>query len=167
MEKSYVCKVCQKEKPASEYYYGESHARKKPRMLRHTKCKSCSTEYFREYQRKNPHVKILIRCKRDDKMRGHETNLTKEIVKELISKPCTYCEVTEVPIVLDRIDNSKGHVVGNVNPSCQVCNIIKRDMPFAAWQLLVPGMKEARRLGHFDCWVPANAQRTGNKFAQN
>ena len=44
---------------------------------------------------------------------------------EMIKLPCCFCGATPNEangMGLDRIDNSKGHLVGNVQPCCFVCN---------------------------------------------
>jgi hypothetical protein len=34
---------------------------------------------------------------------------------------------------IDRLDNTKGYVVGNVVPCCKTCNMAKSSMTFEAW----------------------------------
>lgn len=43
-------------------------------------------------------------------------------VLALIQQPCTYCGTKDINRGLDRIDNSKAHVKGNVLTACEVCN---------------------------------------------
>lgn len=47
----------------------------------------------------------------------------------LIARPCHYCggPLNETAVGLDRMDNSKGYVLGNVVPCCKECNEIKGD----------------------------------------
>ena len=54
-------------------------------------------------------------------------DLTTAEVLELILKPCVHCGTTELPIGLDRIDNSLPHIKGNVAPSCAPCNFARGD----------------------------------------
>lgn len=49
---------------------------------------------------------------------------TNEILA-IIERPCHYCGTTEHRRGLDRIDNSKGHVKGNVLPACWSCNFAR------------------------------------------
>lgn len=56
-------------------------------------------------------------------------------------------------MTLDRIDNSLGHLQSNVLPSCERCNMVRRDMPFPAWLVVSKGMKEAYESGLFEGWV--------------
>ena len=54
-------------------------------------------------------------------------DLTTAEVLALILQPCVHCGTEELPIGLDRIDNSKPHVKGNVMPSCAPCNFARGD----------------------------------------
>ena len=56
-----------------------------------------------------------------------ECDLTTDEVLDLILKPCVHCGTTELPIGLDRIDNSLPHIKGNVAPSCAPCNFARGD----------------------------------------
>jgi hypothetical protein len=56
-------------------------------------------------------------------------------------------------MTLDRIDNTIGHVKTNVKPACIRCNLLRRNMPYAAWLMLVPAVKKARKFGLFDGWL--------------
>ena len=57
---------------------------------------------------------------------------------------------------LDRINNDIGHTINNVVVSCRNCNIIRGNMPFEAWEHLVPAIKSAKELGLFVNWKPYN-----------
>lgn len=54
-------------------------------------------------------------------------DLTTSEVLDLIRQPCIHCGTTSLPIGLDRIDNRKPHVKGNVAPSCSPCNFARGD----------------------------------------
>ena len=45
-----------------------------------------------------------------------------------------------------------GHLQSNVHSACIRCNLARGDMPYAAWLLLVPAMKQAKELGLFKEW---------------
>lgn len=66
-------------------------------------------------------------------------DLTVREVHDLIVQPCTYCGTTTEPRGLDRIDNSKSHVRGNVLPACVHCNFARAD------RLTVEEMKRVGR----------------------
>lgn len=56
--------------------------------------------------------------------RGLGWNISKSDYEEIISRRCEYCDGVLNPYGsgLDRIDNSKGYVIGNVVPCCKKCN---------------------------------------------
>lgn len=56
-----------------------------------------------------------------DRKKGLENDLTQDFVITMCKQPCIYCGDTE-RIGLDRIDNSKGHLMNNVVPCCYDCN---------------------------------------------
>lgn len=62
---------------------------------------------------------------------------------------------TQMRMTLDRIDNNLGHIVSNVLGACLRCNYMRRDMPFGAWQKIVPTIKQIRCDGLFGEWTGA------------
>lgn len=88
-----------------------------------------------------------------DRRRGMKNDLTLEFIESLIGLPCSYCGDTALQMTLDRIDNSQGHNRSNVVASCIRCNMIRRDMPHDAWLLIVPAIRNARKLGMFGDWT--------------
>lgn len=54
-------------------------------------------------------------------------DLTTDEVRALVEQPCIYCGTTEENRGLDRIDNGRAHVRGNVQPCCTSCNIMRGD----------------------------------------
>lgn len=104
---------------------------------------------------RNPAREFCKNARKSDKKRGHQYNLTVELVTELFEKPCSYCGDTALKRTLDRIDNSTGHVPSNVLPCCIRCNFVRRDMPKEAWDVLAPAMRQARESGKFGGWTCA------------
>lgn len=96
---------------------------------------------------------VLRYCRNADKRRGHEHDLSLEFVRDLLSKPCSYCGDTLLRMTLDRIENKLGHTRKNVVPACVRCNYARRDMPYQAWLELVPALKSARLKGLFGDWT--------------
>jgi hypothetical protein len=124
------------------------------------KCNKCKNKFDYKSALSKPQgkAKILLRnFKHCDKQRGLKTDLDLELVDTFISKPCSYCGETN-GIGLDRIDNSLGHVYGNVVPCCYRCNFLRKDMPYEAWCFIAPTIKTVRELGLFGEWFSAGGE---------
>jgi hypothetical protein len=101
--------------------------------------------------RKEVAIKQIINSYRQNaQKRGLDFTLTLDEFAEMIDTPCYYCgtlhsntfkvianEIVQVLYNgLDRIDNSKGYVTGNVVPCCTTCNTSKHTMSkeeFLSW----------------------------------
>lgn len=99
--------------------------------------------------------------KNSAKSRGLEWCLTEEEVISLASKPCHYCSIPSSSTFkptrgygnfdyngIDRKDNSKGYVHGNVVTCCIICN----------------QGKMARSYEEFTAWVKGFKERTINEY---
>jgi hypothetical protein len=95
---------------------------------------------------------IIYQSRFRDKSNGLETDLTRSFVEKLISGPCHYCGEMQLKMTLDRIDNDVGHTVLNVLPACIRCNVVRNNIPFKVWELMVPVMRRAREEGLFGHW---------------
>lgn len=109
-------------------------------------------------QRRNPVLRarfIVSDSKTYDRRFGFDNDLDCDFVKELILRGCAYCKSrdTEIQIGVDRIDNFKGHTRDNVNPCCSRCNFIRRDIPYQAWQKMIPIIETISREGLLDNWT--------------
>lgn len=103
-------------------------------------------EYFKQ-RRNQPHGRYLY-TKIQAKVRKKEWNLTEEEYTAAISKPGFYCG-GPLPIGssgIDRLDNSRGYVSGNIVPCCYTCNNMKNST--LTWQetlVAVRAIQEYRR----------------------
>jgi len=95
---------------------------------------------------------IVYDSRSSDRKFKRENDLDASFVTECIKNGCSYCDSQEGMLVLDRKDNSIGHVKDNVNASCYRCNFLRGDMPYEAWLMLVPAIKEVRKAGLFGNW---------------
>jgi hypothetical protein len=98
---------------------------------------------------------ILKDSKDSDRRYGRENDLDLDFVRFLISKGCEYCGVSpeETKMSLDRVDNAKGHLRDNVVPSCTNCNLTRGNMPYEAWIIVAPALRQARERGLLKGWV--------------
>lgn len=72
-------------------------------------------------------------CKRTADERGFEYSLNDSAVELLTNSPCEYCgdKPTEPNgMGIDRIDNTKGYVIGNVCSCCEMCNFMKLTLTY-------------------------------------
>ncbi len=93
-------------------------------------------------------MRILIGWyKAGAKERGLDFKLTEKQFKKLTQQDCHYCETKPNNIVkgggcigeyiyngIDRVDNKKGYVIGNVVPCCKRCNQAKRNLTLQEYQ---------------------------------
>jgi hypothetical protein len=107
---------------------------------------------------------ILKDAKSSDKKRGFVCDLTKADIETIISCPCSYCGETSLRMTLDRIDNARGHTLGNVVPACIRCNYVRRDMPYAAWLIVAEGVRKAAAQNLFGAWIGSTHKRSKHQI---
>jgi hypothetical protein len=100
-------------------------------------------------------IKVLFNSyRRNARNCRREFALTFNQFKELVNSPCIYCGTIDIKRQnrgdrraginkefytkeevngIDRIDNEKGYVEGNVAPCCKACNFMKRDLNKEEW----------------------------------
>ncbi len=172
-------KQCQRcKKYFSEESYHKTKVLKSGKILRKAQCNFCRTEMKKQYWELNPDIKqkvmqrqnikrredrrkednrakIIYRdIKGSDKKHNRLNDLDIDWISNTIQQPCAYClrHLNVLDMSLDRIDNQKGHVKDNILPCCNMCNYFRRNMPFEAWLLLIPGLKKAINLHLLDEW---------------
>ena len=96
---------------------------------------------------------IVDDSRASDKKKGRENDLDRTFVAALIANPCSYCGGTELPMTVDRIDNTLGHIRTNVVPACFRCNLIRRDMPYEAWLTFSPVLRSLVETRGFGDWL--------------
>jgi len=133
-----------------------------------SRCLDCERKRKREWA-KNNKIQILAQQRRkraedpawaawrDSKYRDAKLdlthNLSREAVAEIVAKPCCYCGEIKLRMTMDRIDNTLGHIQGNVVPACIRCNYTRKNMPYEAWIVVAQAMKYARAKGLFGKWT--------------
>lgn len=124
--------------------------------------KSYERESLERKMGKNLAKWIVVSSKNNDRNRRRENDLTEEFVQNMIADGCSYCGDTAIRVGLDRIDNSIGHLKSNVVAACCRCNLIRGEMPYAAWLRLIPAIKQAFKDGLFGSWLPPIARKYAN-----
>ena len=179
MDKVYICKKCNEPLTEDDFYANRTQGK----SYRKTTCKKCDIkarktrrsqwrahteqqkerirEGGRKYKRdpKNRARLVVAASKRSDAQSGRENRMEIEWVKERLNAACSYCGETEMKMTLDRIDSAIGHIPENILPACMRCNYMKRDMPFAAWKVLIPSIRKAREKGLFADWDGFSSKR--------
>ena len=178
-----TCTNCQETKPLNCFPLRIVKGKKYPR----TRCKPCwnqSTKTIagtekrkrknaRRYQKLREGIEsgdlqiisryILKNAKGYDKLHDLKNDLNLEFVKNLCGNGCTYCGDT-YRIGIDRINNKIGHLQDNVVGACTRCNLTRGDMPYEAWKLVAPVMREARERGLFGDWIPGNKKASSDRL---
>jgi len=165
-----MCTKCGTKKPIEQFHRSKDHIRGECRKCHNRKSKMCRklrgldpADYRwwkkkglkEKDQRKTPEFRsrwILADSRKSDKRKGFENNLTKDFIESLIKDGCLYCGEKNLLMTLDRIDNFKGHTKENVKPACFRCNYLRRDMPYTAWIMMTPIIRQIRERGLFGDW---------------
>lgn len=130
-KEKYFCTFCKDYHLKEDMYITEKGLKR-----RDLRCKSCSQTRSKKYRTNNMEKVLLANAK----VRALKNNLDFNIEIEDILIP-KICPLLEIPIVignsiserdsspsLDRIDNTKGYVKGNIRVISNLANSIKRDL---------------------------------------
>ena len=73
--------------------------------------------------------------KANSKRRGYEFSLDRLLFDDHLTDYCFYCGTVPKPLNgIDRVDNSKGYVIGNTVTACKQCNYAKHDYSRAEFE---------------------------------
>lgn len=111
-------------------------------------------EYNKEWRKNNP-IKDRARSRRTPhrffksldsaKRRGLSWSISLEQFTELLAQPCFYSPnhiKGETGSGLDRIDNMKGYITGNVLPCCAKCNRSRGDRyTVEQWSIMISALE--------------------------
>lgn len=100
-----------------------------------TKSCGCLKKELDRANRKPRESELWRKFKANTKTRGLDLAISYDLFTNLVNQPCSYC--CSLPLNgIDRVDNTRGYVLGNVQPCCRICNRAKREMPirdFKTW----------------------------------
>lgn len=96
-----------------------------------TYCRVCSGRKvksprgsFTKVNKSEPSInRIIYSSKNSDRSKNREHSISKEFVRNALSKSCVYCGFPSTG--LDRIDNKIGHTEDNCVPCCKECNVAR------------------------------------------
>jgi len=167
-----VCPRCKKLQGPEEFIAKRSRTLEKPIAARtaYNICNTCRNTYNKsKYAQRYPDHPprrgdiysdaywVWIDCRQSDRKHNRQNDLDLAFVETETAKPCEYCGETTLRRGLDRKDNTQGHFRANVVVACARCNYFRRDMPYLAWLLIVPAMRQAREQGLFGHWEGRHA----------
>ena len=104
----------------------------------HNTCKICAKNY--NNRTKNNLSRRYSTYKNSAKRRGHDFQLSMEEFSTFQDEPCYYCgdEIqSSGKIGIDRIDNTKGYIIENCVPCCEICNKMKLTLDLNTWLLKI------------------------------
>lgn len=143
-----ICTGCHENLPERQYGVIK---KKNGKHVQKAKCKAClqkKTEYWRYNHREkyydtrrryNERNKERIKARSYIQHAGYRSiivELSENRFIQLFQQPCYYCGTTGSLNGVDRLDNTKGYVEGNVVSSCLTCNRAKNKMSqeeFLSW----------------------------------
>lgn len=163
-----LCKICaplyNKKYKTKHYVKNKEALNEKARKYWHEN-KEQRTAYDKEYRNKFPDKRpqackrwrnsrpeqiILYNARRSAKIRNQECTLTLEDI--IIPKNCPICNVlltiqtkNKDSASIDRIDNSKSYIPGNIGIICWGCNKLKSNASLEHLQAIVRYMEERCR----------------------
>lgn len=157
-----VCNKCKNEYPINHFRIDQYARDKDGNKLyrRRTQCGYCVNKYrgswVKAKRRTSEAYNVYTNCKAIDRQKKRANDMTFDFVEREIQKPCAYCETTERTRSLDRKDSKIGHTMANSVSCCVRCNMIKRDMPYAAWWHFIDTLKMLEKTNAFGDWSPGN-----------
>ena len=151
-----VCKDCGP-KDDSEFYTTSYVVRGVRYTYLKARCATCHNKYVLTRISNNRPKRIYRMARLQDRKAGQVFNLTEDAIRQLIAKPCHWCDENEITMTLDRLNGALGHVIENVVQSCLRCNLTRGTMPLVAWTVVAKAMKEARIMGLFSDWIPPSS----------
>lgn len=161
------CDYCQTEidsthwsKPSNKCKRFYADYEKKRRLIKKNSMTAIEWSIYnkREYQRRATYHRYRALMYKDKK-RGLGFELTYNQYKILCSAACNWCNIRLCNGV-DRLDSDIGHVLYNVVPCCEKCNILLTNLPWECKSFLKVGLQNIRNSGAYDRWTVPYKQCT-------
>lgn len=133
-----VCRICGEEKEL--YKYSDKYNRRKSGYIilgKRNECRECANKVRRKYYLKDYRTGLLSNARQRSRISNIECTLTKE---DIIIP--THCPILKVPLVrgikgnykysptIDRLDNTKGYIKGNIKVISMQANKMKNNATF-------------------------------------
>lgn len=146
------CRFCLETKEDDCFYRFPQILNGVEQFFYRTECKKCNNKVTRQYARNNYDYVLYQNAKGTDRRHEREFELTRAIIREMLTKPCFYCERKFERMSIDRKNSLIGHTIKNCVPCCQECNFLKRGTPYEAWLHIMPGVKKLLDSGVLKNW---------------
>lgn len=163
-----ICRRCRLQKEEETEFCPNTCLKKGIRYVyRRAECRTCTSEYSRKYAQDHKDKAVFFNCRRYNKSREIETDITIKDIQELLTRPCQFCDETDLTKVkVDRKESQKGFTRKNIISCCIRCSRIKQNMPYKAWLVILPGIRIAKFAGLFGDWIPpdGSARRLKKNF---
>jgi hypothetical protein len=142
------CKKCGETYPETNEFFEFIHAHIRIRKGRSRRekarwsnaCRGCSRVEDRKREKRRDYYTFKKRCSRirnAGRQRGIKWTFDgphREVLRKFYDAPCHYCgREVEQRLGLDRVDNAKGYVPGNVVQCCTACNLMKASHSVDEW----------------------------------
>lgn len=113
-----ICNECNIEKEKKDFY------------KKNKKCRNCLNEKLKSSLSHRFH-----NSKRSAKERNYDFKLTKEEYGKITNNNCIYCNRIDGNkygkfVGIDRVNNDNGYVLGNIVPTCKICNKMKGTLTY-------------------------------------
>jgi hypothetical protein len=120
-----VCTVCNRILDEGAFYLDTRYV-----SHRVTICKACMKNRTKQRRYNFRPMRKMASYKEAARRRGVSFTLSKFDFLELWQKPCRYCGSKIDTIGLDRVNNDRGYIRGNVVPCCHQCNSMKGKLSY-------------------------------------
>lgn len=142
------CSQCNISKDKKEFYKDKNKkdglqpicisCSKEWRINNPERCKVNYESWVKRNPERNRRNSAWSSASRADRKKGLATCSKEEFYKVLDVVICFYCGFSG-PIGVDRMDNTRGHVLGNMVPCCGLCNAIKSNV-FTVDEMIIFGL---------------------------
>ena len=143
-QKATQVRLTKERRAADPHYRDMERARQRARYAASAEVRAKYAASRDRFRRENPAGQAWLSYRKNAKTRGIAFALPRALFLDLVTDVCFYCGYAPSPINgVDRVDNTRGYVEGNVVSCCRECNQSKR----------------ARTRADFESWAVRIARR--------
>lgn len=134
-----TCNICQKTKPLDQFWKKAARCARCQNDIRNAWYKTADGRAHIARMNLAP-ARKFCRLRYQARKRGIPLTITRADYELLIALACHYCggRIEDTGAGIDRKDNTRGYLLGNLVPSCRWCNLVKNDR-YSYEEMLVLG----------------------------